>query len=624
MARPSAPTVSRPSYQRPSAPQAPSAPQPRYEQPSAPRYEAPSAPRYEAPSTPRYEAPNTPRYEQPSTPRYDSPSTPRYDAPTGSPFDAPAGRSTTVDGGAGPSSRASGARSGSDRSAPTPYGGSRDDAGRIYDGGRESTGPSGRIDPARIDRSTPTPYQPRVWQPDGVVDLSGAVRSPRVPVPSISGSRSGPDGGLASGRLSRAGIDAARPSAAVPHPEVSADAMRARYGAATPDSKGAIENGGRAGDDSKRAGGLSTARTRSDAMTRTKTDGAGTRTNPRNGRKDEGDAKNGSRGSSTNRRVADSVRSVDDLQTVNPADAGRVRTATRAAHAVGAIAGGIVVGGGSGGYDGGCWDPDASHWGGYGYYWNSCWTGGWWWSFSFGWPYGSCWWYRPSYCHSYWPYGYGYSSWGWCVSPYAYTSVIYVDSEPEVVYVDRPVEAPIAEPIPGAQGAVPKAPPEVKEGLEKSADEALAAGDTAFREGRYSDAVRHYARAVEFSPERGSLWLILSDALFATGDYHYAAYAFRRSIDLDATLLETLVDKHGWYADPAEFDRHIAWAEAYLRDHVLDEDARLILAANYLFAKRYASASDAMESAFGAGLVETPAGRVVLERSRRALGIAPK
>ncbi len=644
MSRPSAPSVSRPSApsaSRPSAaavtrtsyPSASRPASPTYQRGSTPaptpqpRYEQPSAPRYEAPSARRYEAPSAPRYEQPSTPRYEAPAAPRYDAPTGSPYDAPAGRSTTYDGGAGPSSRdQGGARSGSGRSAPTPYGGSRDDAGRIYDGGRGSTGPSGRIEPARIDRDSPTPYQPRVWQPDSVVDLSGAVRAPRIGVPSISGSRSGPEGGLASGRLARAGFDAARPAAAVPHPEVSADALRARYGAATPDSKRSAEDGARAGDEMKRPGGLSTGRTRSDAATPTKKDGATTRTNSRGERKGEDEAKRGSRGTGSNRRVADAARSVDNLETISPLDAGRTRTATRVGHAAGTVGGGIVVGGGSGDYNGNCWDPDASHWNGYGWYWNTCWRGSWWWSWSFGWPYGSCWWYGPSYGNSYWPYGYGYSSWGWCVSPYAYTSVIYVDSDPEVVYVERPADAPVADPSAGApvQGAVPKVAPEIKEGLEKSADEALAAGDTAFREGRFSDAVRHYARAVEFSPERGSLWLILSDALFATGDYHYAAYAFRRSIDLDATLLEMLVDKHGWYANPSEFDRHIAWAEAYLRDHVLDEDARLILAANYLFAKRFASASDALESAFGAGLAETPAGRIVLERARRALGIAPK
>jgi|GEM_PF-2886952 len=631
--RTTSPTASRPTYQRPSAPQAPTV-QPRYEQPSVPRYEAPSAPRYETPryEAPRYEAPRyeAPRYEGPryEAPRYEAPAAPRYDAPTGSPYDAPSGRSTTYDGGAGPSSRDSGgARSGSDRAAPAPYGGSRADAGRTYDGGRGPTGPSGRIEPARIDRSAPTPYQPRVWQPESVVDLSGAVRAPRIGVPSISGSRSGPEGGLANGRLARAGFDAARPAAAVPHPAVSADALRARYGAATRDSKNSADSdartgdsGARTGDETKRTGALSTGRTRSDTAT-PRTNSRGER---RGERKGDDDAKSGSRGSSANRRVADSARSVDDLEATRPLDAGRVNAATRAGHAAGSIAGGIVVGGGSGGYGGGYWDPDASHWNGYGWYWNTCWTGGWWWSWSFGWPYGSCWWSGPSYYNSYWPYGYGYSSWGWCVSPYAYTSVIYVDSDPEVVYVDRPVAAPVADPNAGAPGAIPKVAPAIKEGLEKSADEALAAGDTAFREGRFSDAVRHYARAVEFSPERGSLWLILSDALFATGDYHYAAYAFRRSIELDATLLEALVDKHGWYANPAEFDRHIAWAEAYLRDHVLDEDARLILAANYLFAKRFASASDALESAFGAGLVETPAGRVVLERSRRALGIVPK
>ncbi len=656
---PSAPSVSRPapspSYQRGSpapspSPQrgssAPSAPStPRYTQPAAPRYTAPT-PRYEQPSTPRYEQPSAPRYEQPGGSRYEQPTAPRYEAPSAR---------TTDTGGSG------GDRSG-DGGSGSRFGGSRDATGRVYDGGSQGRGGlaggrldgansrgdyrgapdsdgTGRIDPARIDRSTPTPYQPRVWQPDPVVDLSGAVRQPRAGVPSISGSRSGPDGGLASGRLARAGLDASRPAAAVPHPEVNGDSLRARYGAAQNAPTGRAQTGdvrrGGASSGGEHLPGLSGGRTgasgRKDAPARTSLGDASGRSQGRAGRTIDGDPGRGdahTRGCVRAGRGAGGMRRAGEAERTNPEVGHRLRAAGKAANAAGTVGVGVVVGSCTG-YYGGCWDPCYdSCWNDCGWYWNSCWYGGWWWSWSFGWPYGSCWWGWPSYYGSCWPWGYGYSYWGWGYSPWLYTTIVYEDYSTPVAQEPAPQPVEPAAENPGvnvpAAGAVPKVAPEVKAGLEATADEALVAGDAAFREGRYSDAVRHYARAVELSPERGSLWLILSDALFATGDYHYAAYAFRRSLEIDATLLETIVDKHGWYTDPAEFDRHIAWAEAYLRDHVLDEDARLILAANYLFSKRFASASDVLESAFGAGLLETPAGKLVLERSRRAMGYGAK
>ncbi|MBL8861407.1 MAG: hypothetical protein JNK02_05285 [Planctomycetes bacterium] len=401
---------------------------------------------------------------------------------------------------------------------------------------------------------------------------------------------------------------------------LSAGRARAEADAAAPRGRATERSGstrlGTAGDDGARARGSADA-------TRSRTPEASGRVRAR-----EVDQRGAS---TTSERVREALRRDGELARSNPEVSARQRAATRAAHAAGAVGTGVIIGTcgtvyGGGGTTPSCWDPYGDVWGGTGWYWNTCWTGGWWWGFGYGWPYGSCWWGWPSYWSCYWPWGYGWSTWGWYSSPWIYSGVVYVDSTPEVVVIREEAPAPAVEPAaaPAPAGAPPQVAPEIRAGLESSADESLAAGDTAFREGRYSDAVRHYARAVEFAPERGSLWLILSDALFATGDYHYAAYALRKSLELDATLLEPLVDKHEWYGDPAEFDRHIAWAEAYLRDRVLDEDARLVLAANYLFARRHASAVDALESAFGAGLVETKAGRLVLERARRALGSAPR
>jgi len=83
------------------------------------------------------------------------------------------------------------------------------------------------------------------------------------------------------------------------------------------------------------------------------------------------------------------------------------------------------------------------------------------------------------------------------------------------------------------------------------------------------------------------------------------------------TLLENVVDKHGFYGDAVEFDRQIELAEKYLDEHFLDDDARLVLGANYLFANRPAQCADLMLSAFSRSVRETPAGTLILERAQK-------
>ena len=149
-----------------------------------------------------------------------------------------------------------------------------------------------------------------------------------------------------------------------------------------------------------------------------------------------------------------------------------------------------------------------------------------------------------------------------------------------------------------------------------SAQQFLSLGDQAFREGRYSEAVHYYAKAVEVEPERGVLHLILSDALFATGDYHYAAYSLRRALELDPMVVDEIVDKHKFYGDPLEFDRQMQILESYLGDHFLDDDARLLLSANYLFGGQPAQAADLLQSPFSVAIRESGAGKILLERAR--------
>ncbi|HUR28604.1 MAG TPA: hypothetical protein VM509_10485 [Planctomycetota bacterium] len=288
-----------------------------------------------------------------------------------------------------------------------------------------------------------------------------------------------------------------------------------------------------------------------------------------------------------------------------------------------------------GGIQAGCWDDGWLYW----YDWcNHGWN-------SWG-P--SCrphsWWY--SHCGWYWPFGYSFWWWSSCWSPYIWYSAY----TPATVVVYRDVDSP---------GSVSEAPPAygsepadsvgegviddaadsgsrvVDESMEKllsptavsasrAATQNLTLGDAAFREGRYGDAVHCYAKAIEFQPDQGVLYLVLSDALFATGDYHYGAYALRKALELDPTLVENPTDKHGFYADPQEFDRQLAVLEIYLKDRPTDQDARLLLAANYLFGMRPAAAVDLLELPVSETLRISASGGLLLEAARKQQYAAAK
>ncbi|MFT5285635.1 MAG: hypothetical protein ACI8TQ_001800 [Planctomycetota bacterium] len=152
--------------------------------------------------------------------------------------------------------------------------------------------------------------------------------------------------------------------------------------------------------------------------------------------------------------------------------------------------------------------------------------------------------------------------------------------------------------------------------LSAASDAYLQSGDRAFRERRYGDAVHFYAKAIEFSPNEGALYLVLADALFATGDYHYAAYAIRRALELDPTLLVSEIDKHDFYGRPSDFDQQLRVLEDYVTDHPTDTDTRLVLALNYLFGGMHGHATRLLENDFSRGLGTDPAAMLILERSR--------
>ena len=202
--------------------------------------------------------------------------------------------------------------------------------------------------------------------------------------------------------------------------------------------------------------------------------------------------------------------------------------------------------------------------------------------------------------------------------------VIYVqDSSPDVIYIQGEPAGEAVAPAPEEPGVymgdVPLLPAPAAaddSALPAGAETFLAQGDEAFRAGRYGEAVQLYARAIEEAPDVGVLYLVLSDALFATGDYHYAAYTIRRALRLDPSLVQGEVDKHEFYEDPAEFDRQLAVLEQYVLDHNTDGDARLVLATNYLFGGRPAMAVDQLEGPFSSALQADDAGALILDAAR--------
>ena len=211
--------------------------------------------------------------------------------------------------------------------------------------------------------------------------------------------------------------------------------------------------------------------------------------------------------------------------------------------------------------------------------------------------------------------------------PYYYSTVVhhvyddYYDDDIVIVVDDGDdvyVEEPVGEVVAGGEVVdEPAVDSTLRLSLNIAAERYLTLGDRAFREGRFTDAAQFYAKAVEYAPDEGVLHLVLADALFATGDYHYAAFSIRRAFELDPALADAIVDKHEFYSDPADFDRHLAEAELFLGKNPTDVDVRLVLATNYLFGSRPAAAVDLLEGSFSLSVRADTAAKAVLESARR-------
>ncbi len=155
-----------------------------------------------------------------------------------------------------------------------------------------------------------------------------------------------------------------------------------------------------------------------------------------------------------------------------------------------------------------------------------------------------------------------------------------------------PVTEPVVEeeppPAPGRQ-----LPPDADAAL---AEYQVSLGDEAFRDERYDDAVDAYLRAIMCVPDDATTYLVLADALFATADYHYAAYTIQKALRLDPTLAKAGTDKRTFYRDQKTFDAQLQRLRDYLAERPYDAAAHFVLGYNLVFSGRAAEVAAEFET----------------------------
>lgn len=226
----------------------------------------------------------------------------------------------------------------------------------------------------------------------------------------------------------------------------------------------------------------------------------------------------------------------------------------------------------------------------------------------------------PAYYGSYWPRYYDYCSWsyGWTSSYWCAYDPCYIRSHlwywpssiyaPTIVYsgytadYDRgDDEGPSHVTIrieDGREVTVKTAGDSTDETLRVTRDTAretpapsretlaerhVALADVYFRDGRYQDAVDSYLRALSFLEDDASIHFALADALFALGDYHYAAFMINKALDLDPELASLTIDKRTFYKDPATFTAQVNTLRNYAAEKAYDASAHLVLGYNLRF-----------------------------------------
>jgi len=260
-------------------------------------------------------------------------------------------------------------------------------------------------------------------------------------------------------------------------------------------------------------------------------------------------------------------------------------------------------------------------------YWNpwprTCWWGGP--SWSFGWYGGGCFswsvslWYPYWYCRSaYWNSCYYDAFWcGWSRPYYPascywwYPSTVYCPTYlyvPSTVYVTQTaVEAP-AEGTPAptimTAGGVSDRVVVRHEGAgaeatnRSMAQKYVELGDFYFRDNRFRDAAEAYGKARAQVPDDASVHLVLADAVFADGDYHYAAFLVGEALRLDPAIASAATDKRTFYGDAKVFDAQMQALDAYLERAPFDAQAHFVKGYNLRFSARRDEAKNSFQRVF--------------------------
>jgi tetratricopeptide (TPR) repeat protein len=168
--------------------------------------------------------------------------------------------------------------------------------------------------------------------------------------------------------------------------------------------------------------------------------------------------------------------------------------------------------------------------------------------------------YHPSYYGGY--YGLGYGAYGYNSWPYSYTPRAYSYSGTSTAYVAPPSES----------------------AYRSDATNYQRAAESAFRSHHYDDAIEWAKRAAKEMPRDGRLFLLLSQAHFAVGEYRDAAGAARLGMSLlPAEDWGFVVENFRSYYHDSDYVAQVRRLRQFIAENPSHADARFLLGYHWLF-----------------------------------------
>lgn len=133
--------------------------------------------------------------------------------------------------------------------------------------------------------------------------------------------------------------------------------------------------------------------------------------------------------------------------------------------------------------------------------------------------------------------------------------------------------------------------------VEYTPGEALRLGRQFMKQQAYDRAVEALMAAVLAEPDAGLPKLLLGHALFAAGDYAYAAYAVRRAMDRIDDLGAVTPAVADLYSDAKELDRLLYRLHKNVDTHPIEADGYFLLGYFSLYSGDHKAAADALDRA---------------------------